>query len=79
MELIQPNGIVSVNGAPTVTLGIIRNANPDLKWEIKRTFNVGLDLALWQSRIVMSLDYYRSKTTDLLYVYDVPVPPFTYN
>ena len=79
MELIQPNGIVSVNGAPTVTLGIIRNANPDLKWEIKRTFNVGLDIALWQSRIVMSLDYYRSKTTDLLYVYDVPVPPFTYN
>ena len=79
MELIQPNGIVSVNGAPTVTLGIIRNANPDLKWEIKRTFNVGLDLALWQSRIVMSLDYYRSKTTDLLYVYDVPVPPFTYD
>ena len=79
MELIQPNGIVSVNGAPTVTLGIIRNANPDLKWEIKRTFNVGLDLALWQSRIVMSLDYYRSKTTDMLYVYDVPVPPFTYD
>ena len=79
MELIQPNGIVSVNGTPTVTLGIIRNANPDLKWEIKRTFNVGLDLALWQSRIVMSLDYYRSKTTDLLYVYDVPVPPFTYD
>ena len=79
MELIQPNGIVSVNGTPTVTLGIIRNANPDLKWEIKRTFNVGLDLALWQSRIVMSIDYYRSKTTDMLYVYDVPVPPFTYD
>ncbi len=79
MELIQPNGVVPLNGAPTVTLGIIRNANPDLKWEIKRTFNVGLDLALWQSRIVMSLDYYHSKTTDMLYVYDVPVPPFTYD
>ena len=79
MELIQPNGVVPVGGAPVVTLGIIRNANPDLKWEIKRTFNVGLDLALWQSRIVMSLDYYHSKTTDMLYVYDVPVPPFTYD
>ena len=79
MELIQPNGVVPVGGAPTVTLGIIRNANPDLKWEIKRSFNVGLDIALWQSRIVMSLDYYRSKTTDMLYVYDVPVPPFTYD
>ena len=79
MELIQPNGVVPVGGAPTVTLGIIRNANPDLKWEIKRSFNIGLDIALWQSRIVMSLDYYRSKTTDMLYVYDVPVPPFTYD
>ena len=79
MQLIQPNGVVPVGGAPVVTLGIMRNANPDLKWEIKRTFNVGLDLALWQSRIVMSIDYYRSKTTDMLYVYDVPVPPFTYD
>ena len=35
----EPNGVVSVNGAPTVTLGTIRNANPDLKWEVKRTFN----------------------------------------
>ena len=79
MELIQPNGVVPVGGTPVVTLGIIRNANPDLKWEIKRSFNVGLDIALWQSRIVMSLDYYRSKTTDMLYLYDVPVPPFTYD
>lgn len=79
MQLIQPNGVVPVDGAPVVTLGIIRNANPDLKWEIKRTFNVGLDLTLWQSRIAMSIDYYRSKTTDMLYVYDVPVPPFTYD
>ena len=79
LQLIQPNGVVPVDGTPAVTLGIVRNANPDLKWEIKRTFNVGLDLALWQSRIVMSLDYYHSKTTDMLYVYDVPVPPFTYD
>ncbi len=79
MQLIQPNGVVPVGGTPVVTLGIVRNANPDLKWEIKRTFNVGLDLALWESRIVMSIDYYRSKTTDMLYVYDVPVPPFTYD
>ena len=79
MLLVKPNGIVPVNGAPAVTLGIVRNANPDLKWEIKRAFNVGFDLALWDGRIAMSIDYYHSKTTDMLYVYDVPVPPFTYN
>ncbi len=33
LRLMKPNGVVSVNGAPTVTLGTIRNANPDLKWE----------------------------------------------
>ena len=79
MQLIQPNGVVPVNGALVTTLGIIRNANPDLKWEVKRTFNVGLDLLLWDSRIALSIDHYHSKTTDMLYVYDVPVPPFTYD
>ena len=78
-ELIQPNGIVSMGGTPVTTLGIIRNANPDLKWEIKKTFNVGIDLAFWQKRIVLTADYYTSKTTDMLYNYDVSVPPFTYD
>jgi TonB-linked SusC/RagA family outer membrane protein len=79
MQLIQPNGVVPMGGAPVTTLGIVRNANPDLKWEVKKTFNIGLDLLLWERRIAMSIDYYRSKTTDMLYVYDVPVPPFTYD
>ena len=78
-QLIRPNGVVSVGGTPVTTLGVIRNANPDLRWEIKRTFNVGLDMAFWSGRVVFSLDYYRSKTTDMLYEYDVPVPPFTYD
>lgn len=79
MELIQPNGVVPINGGMATTLGAIRNANPDLKWEIKHTFNIGVDATFWNSRIAMSVDYYRSKTTDMLYVYDVPVPPFTYS
>jgi len=79
LQLVQPNGIVAVGGAPTTTLGIIRNANPDLKWEVKKTFNVGLDLSFWNRRIAASIDYYHSRTSDMLYVYDVPVPPFTYS
>ena len=79
MQLIQPNGVVPVGDAPAVTLGIVRNANPDLKWEIKRTFNIGLDLTFWNNRIAITIDNYRSKTTDMLYVYDVPVPPYTYD
>ena len=78
-QLIRPNGVVSVGGMPTTTLGIIRNANPDLKWEIKRTFNVGVDMAFWDSRVVLTADFYTSRTTDMLYNYTVPVPPFTYD
>lgn len=79
LQLMQPNGIVPVEDTPAVTLGIVRNANPDLKWEIKRTFNLGFDLSFWNNRIAISIDRYHSKTTDMLYVYDVPVPPFTYD
>ena len=77
-QLIQPNGVVNVGGSPATTLGVIRNANPDLCWEKKYTFNLGFDMAFWQKRIVLTLDFYRSKTTDMLYEYDVPVPPFPY-
>ena len=79
MLLIQPNGVVPMNGTSVTTLGIVRNANPDLKWEVKRTFNVGLDLTFWDNRMALTADYYRSKTTDMLYVYDVPVPPAPYD
>lgn len=79
MQLIQPNGVVPFNGGIGTTLGVIRNANPDLKWEVKKSFNIGLDLTLWENRLALTVDYYRSKTTDMLYVYNVPVPPFTYN
>ncbi len=79
MQLVQPNGLVPLEGTSATTLGIIRNANPDLKWEVKRTFNIGLDAAFWNERIALSIDLYRTKTTDMLYVYDVPVPPFPYD
>ncbi len=79
LQLAAPNGVVSVNGTPTVTLGIIRNANPDLKWEVKRTFNTGIDLGLFGDRTVLTVDYYTSKTSDMLYMYDVSVPPFAYD
>ena len=78
MELVQPNGIVPYNSSIATTLGVIRNANPDLKWEVKETFNVGLDVSLWDNRIAMTVDFYKSKTTDMLYLYSVPVPPYPY-
>jgi TonB-linked SusC/RagA family outer membrane protein len=79
MNLLHTNGMLTWNGTPATTLGITSNANPDLKWETRSTFNIGTDIALWHNRIVITAEYYYSKTTDMLYLYDVPVPPFAYN
>jgi len=79
LQLRKPTGVVPLDGSPTVVLSTTRNANPDLKWEVKHTFNAGLDMALFDDRIYLKADYYRSKTKDMLYTYEVSVPPFAYN
>ncbi|KAF0237963.1 MAG: hypothetical protein FD181_1444 [Prolixibacteraceae bacterium] len=56
-----------------------QNHNPDLKWEETSSFNPGIDFGLYNNRITGSIDYYMKKTTDLLFVYSVPVPPFLYS
>ena len=78
-QLVQPNGVVNVAGTAAATLGIIRNANPDLKWEVKKAINLGLNAGFWDKRVMFTIDYYQTKTVDMLYMYDVPVPPFPYD
>ena len=79
MNTVRQTGIVPVKSSPTVTLGMVRNNNPDLKWETKTTFNLGADIGLFANRLMLTAEYYDSKTTDMLYAYEVPVPPFAYN
>lgn len=57
----------------------VSNPNPDLKWEKKHEFNVGVDFSVLQDRLGGSIDYYQRNSTDLLYSYTVPVPPNLYN
>lgn len=54
------------------------NANPDLAWEKKSEFNVGLDFSVLEGRLSGAVDYYYRHTTNLLYNYTVPVPPYDY-
>lgn len=79
LRLAQPNGVVPVGNSQVVSLTELRNTNPDLKWEVKHNFNAGFDLALFGNRLLFTMNYYLSKTTDMLYMYNVSVPPFTYN
>ncbi|MDR3286384.1 MAG: TonB-dependent receptor [Prevotellaceae bacterium] len=56
-----------------------RNPNPDLRWEKKQEFNIGLDASMLNNRLNVNFDYYNRRTTDLLYTYSVPVPPNLYS
>ena len=79
MELMLPGEVVPYEGSSTITLNRMRNTNPDLEWEMRSTFNVGASMGFWKNRLALTLEYYYSKTTDMLYQYDVPVPPFNYD
>ncbi len=49
-----------------------RIANEDLQWEATRTLDFGIDLSAFKNRVQLNFDYYKNKTTDLLF--DVPIP-----
>jgi TonB-linked SusC/RagA family outer membrane protein len=49
-----------------------QNGNRNLKWELTGTLNVGVDFGLFKNRITASVDYYDSKTRDLLLLRPLP-------
>ncbi len=77
-QLLEPNGIPSAGQSPITTYSELKNSNPNLKWEVSRTFNIGVSTQLFNSRLVFSASYYYTKITDMLYPYTVSVPPFKY-
>lgn len=40
--------------------------NPDLRWETSTTFNTGVDFSFFKGRVLGSLEYYVTNTSDLL-------------
>lgn len=60
------------------TVQPVNNPNPNLKWEEKKEYNLGLDFAFLNNRISGSVDAYRRRTTNLLFPFTVPTPPYLY-
>ncbi|MDQ1085886.1 TonB-dependent receptor [Siphonobacter sp. SORGH_AS_1065] len=58
--------------------GITQNANPDLRWEVLQTTNVGLDFQLLKGRFSGTIEYYNKLTKDMLYSYNVPADGVRY-
>ncbi len=56
----------------------VSNPNPDLRWEKKQELNIGVDFSLFKNRLGGSLDVYSRSSTDLLYTYNVSVPPYLF-
>ena len=78
MRLLRPNGITATGMKYIATFQELTNANPDLKWEVTRTLNFGLNAKMLNGRLVFTTSIYNTKTTDMLYPYAVSVPPFKY-
>ncbi len=78
LALVSPNGFVPVGNGNIVSFTTLKNINPDLKWEVSKTINIGLDAQLLHQRLLFSVNYYNTKVTDMLYPYSVSTPPFTY-
>jgi TonB-linked SusC/RagA family outer membrane protein len=62
---------------PTLVSGYGPNriSNSDLKWESTSMLNVGVDFALLNNRLSLTIDAFKNKTTDLLL--DVSIPQST--
>lgn len=77
--LLSKVGNFYSNGQWIASYGPSQNANPDLRWERKHELNIGTDFAFLNSRLSGSLEYYIRKTEDLLWEFQVSVPPYLTN
>ena len=55
------------------------NPNPNLRWEKKHEWNIGLDASVLDSRISATIDVYKRQTKDLLFNYSAPKPPMIHD
>jgi iron complex outermembrane receptor protein len=77
--LYAPAGPYLYNGQIYQSYAVNQEYNPDLKWEVRKSFNIGLDFSLFDDRINGSVDVFNDETSDMLYLYNIPQPPFLTN
>ncbi|MFL0682546.1 MAG: SusC/RagA family TonB-linked outer membrane protein, partial [Algoriphagus aquaeductus] len=63
------------NGQFVPSFGPVSNANPDLAWETKDEYNVGLDFVILNNKLDGTIDYYTRVTSGMILPINVPVPP----
>ena len=78
VALLSKSDVIEFNGGQVNTYTVSQNVNPDLRWERKFEYNLGLDFMFLDSRLGGSLEGYYRHTKDLLWWYNVPTPPYQY-
>ncbi len=72
LSLLGSNYRAVWNDAAVGGTGLNRLANPDLRWEKTAQSDIGVELGLFNNRLMVEADLYYRKTTDMLL--DAPVP-----
>ncbi len=75
---LRPSGNFYYNGTFIPGYAPASNANKDLRWETKAEIDAGVDFSLWHSKLYGSFDFYTRTTSNLLFQYQVPMPPNLY-
>ena len=57
---------------PTTSMAQTSLGNPELHWEKTHSLDIGMDVGLLDDRISLTVDYYRKRTSGLLYDVDIP-------
>jgi TonB-linked SusC/RagA family outer membrane protein len=61
------------NGASTIGVLASNLGNANLHWETSKTFNVGVDFGLLNNRINGSVDFYNTRTNDIILRRNLPI------
>ncbi len=63
--LLTPTSLYAADQATTIA----QPGNPDLRWEISKQYNIGLDFGFMNNAVSASVDVYQRKTVDAIYSY----------
>ncbi len=64
----------SFGGGQNISFNAANNANPNLKWQEDRQYNIGVDMSLLKNRVTITADYFNKRTKDLLFPAESFVP-----
>ena len=75
------NMTYNFNGNVVTGSAVSTFVDNNLAWEKKKTYNVGIDLALFGNRLEFTAEWYKNSSEDLLYAVPVPnnrvsIPPY---